>query len=151
MEDLNQWLTLIANFAVVGGLIFLSLEVRHNTKVSQSHTQMELLSLWRAAQNWKKAQQFADIVVRAETGYDTLSPAEREQFHTFVYQLLAVWEHAHGANQRGLMSESYWHAWNDTFHPILKNEGWRTVWESVRHTAAKEFQDHVDSYVTDAT
>ena len=89
MDDLNQWLTLIANFAVIGGLIFLALEVRHNTNVSQAQIHTELLSLGHETHNWKRDQQFADIVVRAGENYSALSPAEKAQFDTFVFQFFS--------------------------------------------------------------
>ena len=147
MEEVNQWLTLIANFAVVGGIIFLALEVRHNSNLAKTQIHTELLSIGHETHNWKQDPQFADIIVRAEDDYSSLKPAEKVQFITFVFQLINLWEHAHGSYRRGMMSSSYWNAWNDTFHPNLSNEGWLAVWEEAKPHFAKEFQDHVDSYI----
>ncbi len=150
MDDLNQWLTLIANFAVIGGLIFLALEVRHNTNVSQAQIHTELLSLGHETHNWKRDQQFADIVVRAGENYSALSPAEKAQFDTFVFQFFNVWEHAHGTFRRGLMSASYWEAWDAHFRPQMSDKSWLGVWTVAKPHFAAEFQDHVDSYIPSA-
>jgi hypothetical protein len=147
MQDLNQWLTLIANIAVVGGLVFLALEVRHNSKVSQIQTHTELMNVGHEIHNWKRDPQFAEVVVKAKEGFSELSPSEQEQFSTFVFELLNLWEHVMSAYRKGLMTESYWIAWNDTFHPNLSNPSWLTVWNSAKTYFSAEFQEHVDSYI----
>ena len=147
MDDFNQWLTLIANFSVVGGLIFLAFEVRHNSNVSQAQIQTELLSLGHETHNWKRDAQFADVVVRASEDYSTLSPAEKTQFDTFVFQFFNVWEHAQGTFRRGLMSASYWEAWDATFRSQMSDNAWLTVWKAAKPHFATEFQDHVDSFI----
>jgi len=147
VQDFNQWLTLIANFAVVGGLIFLALEVRHNTKVAQTQIHTELMSLGHETHNWKRDLQFSEVVVRATVDYATLTPAEKIQFDTFVFELLNLWEHAMGTHRRGLMTDSYWNAWNDTFNPNMKDKGWISVWQAAKPHFSAEFQEHVDSYV----
>ena len=147
MQDLNQWLALIANFSVVGGLIFLALEVRHNTKLAQTQIHTELMSLGHETLNWKLEPQFAEVVVKASENYQGLAPSEKVQFDTFVFELLNLWEHALGTHSRGLMSDSYWIGWNDTFHPNMKDQGWRSVWEVAKPHFSAEFQRHVDSYV----
>jgi hypothetical protein len=146
MEELNQWLTLIANIAVVGGLVFLALEVRHNTKVSQIQTHTELMNVGHEIHNWKREPQFAEVVVRAESDFSTLSDSERVQFQTFVFELLNLWEHVMSAHRQGLMSESYWIAWNDTFHPSMNNPAWQAIWREAKPAFSTEFQAHVDAY-----
>ena len=146
MQDFNQWLTLIANFAVVGGLVFLALEVRHNTKVAQTQIHTELMSLGHETHNWKLEPQFAEVVVKATDNYAALTPAERVQFDTFVFEQMNLWEHAMSTHSRGLMSDSYWEAWNDTFHPNMKDKAWVSFWETAKSHFSAEFQRHVDSY-----
>jgi hypothetical protein len=147
MDDINGWLQLISNLAVLGGLVFLAFEVRHNTNVAKVQTHTELIQIGHDTHDWKLELQFAEVVVKATEDYESLTPAEKVQFSTFVFQLLNLWEHALGVHTRGLMSDTYWEAWNDTFHPNMKDPGWRSVWESVRPNFAAEFQRHVDQYV----
>ena len=90
---------------------------------------------------------FADVFVRAEKDLSTLSEAEQVQFQTYVFELLNLWEHVMSARQQGLMTESYWIAWNDTFHPSMKNSAWQTIWNTARTHFSAEFQSHVDSYI----
>ena len=147
MEDFNGWLQLISNLAVVGGLLFLAFEVRHNTNVAKVQTHTELIQIGHETHNWKLEPQFAEVVVKATADYESLSPSEKVQFSTFVFQLLNLWEHALGVHSRGLMSDTYWEAWNATFHPNMNDQAWRSVWADAKPHFAAEFQKHVDSYV----
>ena len=147
MEDFNRWLQLVSNVAVVGGLIFLAFEVRHNTNVAEVQTHSELLQIAHETHNWKLEPQFAEVIVKATADYESLSASEKVQFGTYVFELLNLWEHALGVHSRGLMSDTYWEAWNDTFHPNMKDPAWRSVWEDVKPRFAAEFQRHVDSYL----
>ena len=41
MERLNQWLTLIANFGVILGIVFVVIEVRQNTDIGRAQTRAQ--------------------------------------------------------------------------------------------------------------
>lgn len=147
MEQLNKWLQLISNLAVVGSIVFLAVEVRHNTRVNESQVQAELLQLGHEVHDWKRESNFADLVVKASLNYDELSPSERVQFDTHMFQQFNVWEHAYKVYTRGLMDRSFWNGWNNAFAPRMKEPSWIRVWSEVKPHFAIEFQQHVDSYV----
>lgn len=46
MERLNQWLTLVANFGVVIGIVFLAYEMRLNTNAMLSGTAAQAVTNW---------------------------------------------------------------------------------------------------------
>ena len=57
MNALNKWLTLLANFGVVAGLIFLAIEVNHSSRLTKSpHTNLE----------YKKFKQYGEIALSPE-------------------------------------------------------------------------------------
>jgi hypothetical protein len=89
MERLNQWLTLIANFGVIAGIIFLGLEIRQNSDISMSQvyqarldSRLELEKIGMEPGMWV-------VLHRSSSGTDTetLSEFERSQ----VRQLHALW------------------------------------------------------------
>ena len=43
-DKLNQWLTLAANMAVLGGIVFLAIEIRQNTVMQERQMQIERVS-----------------------------------------------------------------------------------------------------------
>ena len=44
MERLNQWLTLVANFGVIAGFIFLAVEIRQNTEALHAESHQAIFS-----------------------------------------------------------------------------------------------------------
>ena len=84
-KKLNAWLTLVANFGVIAGLIFLGYEIRQNTiqlRAEALYSINEAISLLNAGV-YNDAV-LADIKVRGEADFSSLNQIEREQF--IMYQ-----------------------------------------------------------------
>ena len=88
MRRLNQYLTLLANLGVIGGLFFLGLEVRSNTAANQ------IAVYESAAQNWMLLngqeatnREFAGLLERASSG-ESLDPVEVRQVRAWIRQHL---------------------------------------------------------------
>jgi hypothetical protein len=47
LDKLNKWLTLVANIAILGGLVFLVLELRQNTNAIRSAAVQEATNIAR--------------------------------------------------------------------------------------------------------
>ena len=82
---------ILGALAVVATLFYLAIQIRHSARLSQSQIHTELLALGHEAHNWKRDPAFAELLIRADSNYAELSPAEKEQFSTYVFQLLNVW------------------------------------------------------------
>ena len=85
-KKIKSWITLIANLGVVGGLVFVGLEVQQNTtqiRAEASYSINEALSILNSA-IYNDAV-FADIVVRGEKEFSSLSPSEQRQFNAYQY------------------------------------------------------------------
>ncbi len=86
IEDTKSWISLIANLGVVAGLIFVGLEVQQNTtqmRADASNSINEALSAINSALYSDPV--FADVVVRGEKSYSTLTETEQRQFEAWVY------------------------------------------------------------------
>jgi hypothetical protein len=88
IERLNQWLTLVANFGVVAGLIFLTLEVRTNTQANQIAVDQAVSQNWMEL-NGQLAQdrELAELIAKARSGAD-LDAVEALRFEGWVRQHL---------------------------------------------------------------
>lgn len=85
-KKVNKWITLIANLGVVGGLVFVGLEIQQNTtqiRADASYSINEALSNLNSA--IYNDPIFADIVVRGEENLSSLSLAEQRQFNAYQY------------------------------------------------------------------
>ena len=85
-KKLNAWLTLVANFGVIAGLIFLGYEIRQNTtqlRAEALYSINEAISMLNAGVYNDSV--LADIKIRGEADFLSLSQTEREQFVAFQF------------------------------------------------------------------
>ena len=88
-RKISSWIQLIANLGVVGGLVFVGYEVQQNTtqiRAEASYSINEALSILNSA--IYNDPIFADIVVRGEKEFSSLSPTEQRQFNAYQYDRL---------------------------------------------------------------
>ena len=68
-ENLNRWLTLAANVAVLIGILFVALELQQNNELMEAEARFNRLSVSRDAwQSMAENGDYADVLVRAERG-----------------------------------------------------------------------------------
>jgi hypothetical protein len=92
-KKLNAWLTLVANFGVIAGLIFLGYEIRQNTtqlRAEALYSINEAISTLNAGV-YNDAI-LADIKVRGEADFSSLNQIEREQFIMYQFDRINLAE-----------------------------------------------------------
>jgi len=92
-KKLNAWLTLVANFGVIAGLIFLGYEIRQNTtqlRAEALYSINEAISTLNAGV-YNDAV-LADIKVRGEADFSSLNQIEREQFSMYQFDRINLAE-----------------------------------------------------------
>ena len=85
-KKFNSWIALIANLGIVGGLVFVGYEVQQNTtqiRAEASYSINEALSILNSA--IYNDPIFANIVIRGEEEFLSLSPTEQRQFGAYQY------------------------------------------------------------------
>ena len=92
-KKLNAWLTLVANFGVIAGLIFLGYEIRQNTTQLRAEA---LYSINEAISTLNGGiyndPVLADIKVRGEADFSSLNQIEREQFSMYQFDRINLAE-----------------------------------------------------------
>jgi hypothetical protein len=144
----NEWLTLIANVAVVGGIVFLAVEISQNNELLRSESRQalvanDLLSLTQGVEN-------ADVYVKLVS--DEKLTAEEQLRLSFIFALdLRNREFEYFQYVNGLLDEETWLAYR---HVILINhsEGRGRVWwdQIGREIVDPEFAKLVDDLLVDA-
>ena len=84
--DLSEVITIIANCGVIAGLVFVALEVRQNT------TQMRAEAAFAIHQDVQRLNEsiysdagLSELLVKADTQYASLEPAEKARLHAFYF------------------------------------------------------------------
>jgi hypothetical protein len=147
-EKINDWLTLTANIAVVGGIVFLAIEIRQNNELLRSESRQALVAndVTSLAANFQNAGVFAKLVSDRELS------AEDQLRLSFMYAIdLRNREFEYFQYTNGLLDEQTWLAYR---HVILINHSTglgRKWWEEIgRGIVDAEFAKLVDELMIDA-
>lgn len=146
--NFNDWLTLIANVAVVGGIVFLAIQIRQNNELLRSESRQTLVGNEVASltANLENADVFAKLVSKEDLS------AEDQLRLSFMYSLdLRNREFEHFQYVNGLLDEESWLSYR---HVILINHSsglGRTWWDEIgRSLVDPEFAKLIDELLVDA-
>ena len=147
-SKVNEWLALIANVAVVGGIIFLAIEIRQNNELLRSESRQALITndVASLAANFQNADVFAKLVSDRELS------AEDQLRLSFMYAIdLRNREFEYFQYINGLLDEQTWLAYR---HVLLINHSTglgRTWWDEVgRGIVDPQFAKLVGELLLDA-
>lgn len=145
LERLSHWAQIVAAGAVVISLVFVGFQIRDNTKAVQRGNALSSLTLGHDWDTWLRDQHFAATYVEGLRHYDTLPPADKEQFDRYVGHGLNIWEFAYYSTDAGTMDRETWEAWDRFFSAQMRHDSWRTVWQRIHDFYGQRFQRHVDA------
>ena len=147
-SKINDWLTLIANVAVVGGIVFLAIEISQNNELLRSESRQTLVAndVTSLTANLENADVFAKLVAERALS------AEDQLRLSFMYSLdLRNREFEYIQYTNGLLDEKSWLAYR---HVILINHSTglgRTWWDEIgRRIVDPEFAELVDELLVNA-
>ncbi len=132
--------------AVVGSLIYLARQIRHNSDTERASAELEhsrmiadfhsqftnntdLIPIWRAA--------FEDAT--------SLSPLQHSTFIFLIAGLFGRFEGVFNFYQRGSITRADWEPYEETLVAFLKNPAVRTWWDSRATPFRPAFRDHIGS------
>lgn len=145
---INDWLALVANVAVVGGIVFLAIEIRQNNELLRSESRQALVAndVASLSANFQNADVFAKLVSDGELS------AEDQLRLSFMFAIdLRNREFEYFQYVNGLLDEQAWLAYR---HVILINHSagpGRTWWDEIgRGIVDPEFAGLVDELLLDA-
>jgi hypothetical protein len=145
-EKLNRWLTLVANFAVVAGIVFLAVELQQNTH----QLRLQSYQAWQGA-NTDINMTIADpelsaIVARGHTDSRNLSKDEYIAYAMYHMSLLQMAQSTHYLYLQGALDEELWESEMDRAAGILTLNGVRQWWDAGGRTQlAPGFVSYIES------
>jgi hypothetical protein len=147
-ERVGTWLSVLANFGLVFGLILLALEIRHSTMATEASLYQENVNYGRDHIELlvsDENKELAEIVFRGESDPGSLSANEFEKFVLFTAWRMAVWETMFVNYEEGLVDVRHWQHLDAWYAGLLRRgPGYIRWWEAARHGYDKSFQKHVD-------
>lgn len=107
-EKLNWWLTLLANLGVLGGLVFVGLEIRQNTSQLRAEAAHAITSSVNEINaSLYSDPELTDIVLRGERDLAALNEIERGRFDLYQFSRLNVAEYIQDLEAEGVSGLSF--------------------------------------------
>lgn len=131
--------------AVVVTLLYLALQVRHNTLATTSNTQQIHLDAWNAMSTLViENVEVASLLSMSDDEVAALDRVQEIRLEWFATKVFAHWEHVYADILTGLLETAYGNAFERYYRDITRKPIFREFWESHRDWYFEEFVVHVD-------
>jgi hypothetical protein len=105
-DRLNKWLTLIANFGVIAGIVFLALEIQQSNRIAVAGTEISVRNGFAAINHSIYSDpNLSKLLVRLADVDDELTIDEDMRVYAFVQQLLNTYLAIETANDNNMLPE----------------------------------------------
>lgn len=147
VEKLNHWLTLLANIGVLGGFIFLAVELQQNTQ----QLKLQSYQAWQAANNdINMALTNPEVAAIVSAGHGDPANLTKDNYIAYAHvhmSLMQMAQSTHHLYQQGAIDEELWIAEMNRAAGMLKgSEGVRQWWEAGGKTQlAPSFVEFIES------
>jgi len=109
IDRINQWLTLLANFGVIGGLVFLGLEIQQNTTAVQASAIQESTNV--ARQQLLMYATDPSLIELKLTPSDELTETQRAQLAATDRSFWIGMQGLHRQWKMGVLPDEEWQMW----------------------------------------
>ena len=131
--------------AVVISIVYLSIQIRQNTKAAQINAEREIAMYFAKALQDGADTALPGLYVRGSEDLTQLSEEEAAQFAFWNLGFFRFFQYAWDQRREGNLSDSTWETIDLAFKTQLQSPGIRTVWKIRGNTFKQEFRDYVDS------
>jgi hypothetical protein len=141
---LVQWLGIVADLAVLGGILFLGIELRQNASIVRAQTRAAISDessdhLLRGAES----PELMELINTAEAG-EPLTAPEAARVNVFYQSRLRRWENIHYQYRHGLYSESEFAGQRAAWVRALRSVPFKEHFMSHRSEYAEELATELD-------
>ena len=109
LDKLNKWLTLVANIAILGGLVFLVLEIQQNTNAIRSAAVQEATNI--AREHPLMFVQNPEVNRLAMADYGSLSEEDQQRRFWLAVSFWHAMQGLYRQNELGTLPEPEWEVW----------------------------------------
>jgi hypothetical protein len=129
--------------AVVISLIYLAIQVRHNTEVARASTRQAIAdSTMTAGSDLIHQPQMAEVVVK-DLQRRELNFEEHLQLQTRAYLGLRHFENVHYQFRAGMLSPDEWQGFRQNLKWLLRTRSFEDLWAAQKLLFSKAFQEEI--------
>lgn len=141
IQDLGSIGELIAALATVATLLYLALQIRHNSEVVRTSNYWQLSSQFgEFSQQLSQNPELMEIYQRGIVDYSRLSELEQGRFHMLITNLFSTYQLMAQLELRGLIDSDMYHEQFDGVRELLKLPGVAQWWAAAEHWYGPTFR-----------
>lgn len=147
LDQLGNLGEFISGLAVVVTLVYLAIQIRHNTRAVRSsmhHAMIE--STLRIAESLSDNADVARIVLRADEDYDNLTDEELIRFEAYGERVFSNFESVFYSYRNSMIEEDLWESWESSYLADIKRKSMRRYWQDERPQHLRDFTDFIDQF-----
>ena len=142
-DRLNRWLTLIANVAVVAGIVFLAFELRQNNELLEAQARATFSANRLTHIDRLLAPENSALVVKSRSG-EALTDDERFRYDRLKQAIFVSWQSAYREYQEGLGDDLPIEGMRRSFDSY---EGLLDTWKLRKGIYRKDFVEFLEKEV----
>jgi len=136
---------IVAAFAVVVSLVYLSLQIRAQSRETHALAMHEIAAAFRENIGKFSEEGLADIVIKGIKDIGSLDEKERFILVSSMNQLLRVWEEAYIMNKSGRLDDDLWRSITKQYASFMGSPPVFYVWNIRKEFYNDGFREYVDS------
>ena len=144
LQVIALWADIVQAFAVVATLLFVGIQVLHNTRIARmtaAQTSAQLLTenLGRVIEN----KDLAELLARPAEDYDSITDADRLRISNFLASSFRHIEVLHAHRRYKIYEEELWQGAVSRMRVMLANPLVRQWWSDNKQHYATSFRKHM--------
>ena len=149
MNEINEFFALVANIGVLGGLVFLGIEVQQNSNLMRAEIRQGVTENSNTTNSAiAESLEVADIVIRAAIG--DVEPGPTGEW--MVFRSVAAISFRNAENElylfeQGLYNEEEYRARLQTIRRNMETPGFRSAWDELGNMHSQKFQDVIEQLI----
>jgi len=151
IDNLNRWLTLISNVAVLVGIIFLVIELQQNNLIAKAQTRTEITRA--SVENTRLLQDPISLSVFTKLRNNEEVTEQEAMWLTLAFEsTFKAWQNVYYQYQVGLFDEPELEAYRTTWRNRFRGCGWITLraYSSTRLQLEPEFRKELDNILEES-
>lgn len=142
LDKVNKWLTLVANFAILAGLVFVALEIQQNTSAIRSAAVQEATNI--AREHPLMYAQNPEVNRLAMAEYSSLSEGDQRRRFWLDVSFWHAMQGLYRQNELGTLPEQEWEVWVRIIC-VNYEQSEPELWARAAATHASDFVQFVES------
>lgn len=153
MNPWNERLTVVANLAVIAGIVFLAAEIRQNTQAIRAQTRDSVTGKQMEYYGWvATSPELAAVLQKGNTLGLAQLDLDSGEYHMYAYAvqgILREYENSFYQHRVGLFDDEEFEVRLVKLRTGFTTRGWRELWALVRLAFAPDFRDEIDRIVAE--